>query len=94
MAHLSGYEVQLKTPFASAISGQANKPADNQFDLITGLRTSGLNFSSSPIDVTTASSEENREILDGHGITMLDVSGSGGFKRLKTSSGFRGGLSI
>ena len=77
MAALSGYEYQLKTPFDSTISTQDNRPTNDQFDLVVGLRTASLNLASSVIDSTSASSSEYREILDGHGIVMADLSGSG-----------------
>ena len=77
MASKSGFEVQVGTPFDTTIAEQDNRPQESDFNIIEGLRTSGLNFSSTPIDATSASSGEYREILDDHGTTMVDVSFEG-----------------
>ena len=74
MASNSGFQALVQSPADKAIAVQANAPSNSDFSQVGGLRSNNKTFNNTPIDITTQSSNELRELLDGHGIRSLDVS--------------------
>ena len=77
MAALSGFRLLLKTPTDATIAIQTAQPANSDFSTIGGMQSTNVDWSASEIDVTTQSSDENRELLDGRGIKSLNFAASG-----------------
>ena len=77
MASLSGFQAQFKTPADKAIAIQSGAPSNADFSQVGSVRTVSRNFAAAAIDITTQSSSENRELLDGRGIKTFDVSVGG-----------------
>ena len=77
MPGLSGFRFPIYTPTNATKANQAAVPADGDFTLIGGVQEKGLELSAPEIDITNQSSNENREILGGHGIKSNNVNFSG-----------------
>ena len=73
----AGIQYLLKTPTDQAKAVQAAKPDKADFTTIGGLRSNSDGFAVNLIDITSKSSNNNRELLESSGTISLDISGSG-----------------
>ena len=77
MPALSGFLYKLKTPTNQAIAEGDTLPALSAFADIEGFQTNEFNGTAQEIDITSKSSGENRELLDGRGVVSIELSGDG-----------------
>ena len=77
---LSGFTMVLQTPSNAAVAVQEAAPADGDFTTVGGLQSKTMDFAASEIDITADDTNENRTLLDGHGIKSLDFSADGFLK--------------
>ena len=77
MPGLSGFTFTILTPTDSAKASQSAVPADGDFTVIGGVQEKGFELTAQEIDITSGSSNENRELLDGHGTKSHQVTFSG-----------------
>ena len=77
MPGLSGYRFPIQTPSDSVKAAQDAIPDDADFETIGGVQNKGLEITAAEIDITSDSSGENREILDGHGIRSHNLTVDG-----------------
>ena len=67
----------LQAVLDDAKASQDATPADGDFSTVGGIQTKAINFNGQEVDVTSGSSNEWRELLDGRGVRSFDISGSG-----------------
>ena len=77
MASLSGFTFKCYTPSDAVKAIQDTPPADGDYVVIGGLQEKGLERTASEIEITSDSSGENRELLDGHGVRSGQITLSG-----------------
>ena len=77
MPGLSGFTYTVLTPTDSAKASQSAIPDDADFTVIGGSQEKSLELTAQDIDITNQSSDENRELLDGHGTKSHQVTFSG-----------------
>ena len=83
MGGLAGFQFLLKTPTDNAIAKGENLPNDSDFQTIGGFVANSSELTATEIDITNKSSNQNKELLDGHGIVSQTLSGNGILQRSK-----------
>lgn len=77
MAILSGFQLQIQTPTDESVASGSSAPATNAFSVIGAIQSNSIEIAASEIDITTQSSNENREILNDRGIKNLNINVTG-----------------
>lgn len=77
MAILSGFQLQIQTPTDESVASGSSAPVANAFSVIGAIQSNSIEIAASEIEVTTQSSDENREILNDRGIKNLNINVTG-----------------
>lgn len=77
MPALSGYRYPIYTPSDDVKAVQAAVPDDADFEKIGGCQEKTFERTATEIEITSDSSGENRELLDGHGIRSAQITFNG-----------------
>ncbi len=72
-----GFNLKVQTPTDDVKANQAAAPVAGDFSDLGSVRSVSLESTAQEIDITTQSSNENREILDERGTKSWNVSVSG-----------------
>lgn len=73
----AGIKYLLKTPTDEVKAFQSAPPAKADFTAIGGIQSNSESFNVNLIDITSKSSNNNRELLERSGVLSLDMDGSG-----------------
>ena len=77
MGGLAGYNYRLQTPTDASISNQDGKPQVSDYEDLGNVTSNSIELTATEIDITSQSSNQNKELLDGFGIKSASISSSG-----------------
>ena len=77
MPGLAGQDFIIKTPAAESVANGAAKPQDSAFTALGNVQTLSKEFTATEIEITSQSSNNNRELLEEAGIKQMTLSVEG-----------------